>query len=217
MNFKSIGQNPSSRRLSFFLNFIDSFGMSRNEFCKTIGLRSTIHINWINADDIALSQIFKVTKRVGYVLKFYIEPKDPKKAEEYRARSIRVNNSHSPYTKNLDFLKDFLEIENVTNSALCASIGISKTRVNYWYNRDDMSLSRLYSIVEAYQKNLHVIFEPYEQVEHCSSSEVLYELHHNYCYPFGEQFGHKHIIRECGPQKRTQAQDLTPGADPDYK
>ena len=188
MDFIFAGQPASSRRISFFLNFIDSFGYSRTEFFKSVGLRSTLINNWMNSDDVSISYLFLISKRINYRCFIYIEPKDPKEAKDYRSKAFRTMQSGSEFSSNLDFLKDFVEIEKISAASLCARISKSRSRLNYWYSVDDIALKTIYSICQAYNRNLHVVFKPVETDEHCAGSEVIYEVYRNHCYPFGKEF-----------------------------
>ena len=75
-----------TKRITFFINFIDSFGMTRAEFFRSISMNRNTYINWLNADDISLRKIFDICTRVKYRCSIYLEPKNEEEAEKFRAK-----------------------------------------------------------------------------------------------------------------------------------
>ena len=151
------------KRITFFINFIDSFGMTRAEFFRSISMNRNTYINWLNADDISLRKIFDICTRVKYRCSIYLEPKNEEEAEKYRKRCLRVNNYLAEYSKRTDFLKDFLDIEKLTQKSLCDAIGASRSRVTTWFDVDSVSLSKIFEIAQVFDRNVHFVFTHFEE------------------------------------------------------
>ncbi len=192
MLFSFAHQHPSKSRIAFFMNFIQSFGKPEGEVMKKCKMPETFLNHVRHSDNLRISVLFKICKSLGYSCLIFLEPQNPPEAQLYRERAFRTryNGSHG---KNLDFLKDFCEIEGIRNPELGKRLGFSRARVSGWLRTDDLDLRRVYAICKAYNRNFHVIIQPLSTQNddsHHNDDEckVIYDLNHHHCYPFGDEF-----------------------------
>lgn len=187
MIFKCIGKHPSERRISFLINFIDTFGLPRSEMMVNCGMSKGYLNNVFHSDNISISKIKKICKTLGYSCLIFLEPKNPVEAEQYREQCLRTQHTNPARAINLDFLLDLIEIEDMTKSDIGKRLNLSRSRVTYWLKTDNICLRRVYEICKAYNRNLHVIFKPLpgsfsDDQSDEGESKVIYDLHTHHCY-----------------------------------
>lgn len=193
MLFSFAKKHPSKRRISFFMNFIHSFGKSVSDVMKDCKMAGTYLSNVIFKDNLKVSAILKICRALGYSCQFYLEPPNPAEAQLYRERAYRTNITGSHW-KNMGFLRDFCEIEGIRPSDISKKLGYARGRVSVWLKVDDLDLRRIYAICKAYNRNLHVVIKPLspspfkESQQGNDDSMVIFDLSHHHCYPFGENF-----------------------------
>ena len=163
-------------RLKFLVNFMDSFGLSREEIGKIATLSPSTMNNWLISDDISISNLNKICQSLGYRCYLYIEPRKASEAEEYREKCIHTNQDIR-HAKNICFLQDFLENNQLTKAAVCYKLGLTRGRLNYYFNENDILISRVHDICKVFNRNLHVVIKPLAEITIPDECEVISEMH----------------------------------------
>ncbi len=78
----------------------------------------------------------------------------PKKLQDNLEKGILKKEEQN---KNLRFLKEFLSRNSISKRKLAKAIGMSAGAVETWFNTDDVAISYLYRIKEAYKVDISFI------------------------------------------------------------
>lgn len=194
-------KGPATQRLRFVTNFVDSFGMNRDEVLKMSGINYSTFSNWIKTDDIMLSNLNRLCRSLGYRCDIYIEPKDSRLAEDYRRRCLHTNQDIREVT-NVCFLVDFIELNRLSKATVCYKLGLTRGRMNYYLNNNDILLSRVHDICKAFDQNLHIVIHPIAELELPEEAEVICETYVQSTFPLFSNLIEKNENEEARKPRR---------------
>ena len=121
----------------------------------------------LTRDDMKVTRAYTILKNLGYNL----EIKLTKKEEEIKNYTLsftrKEDNTKSKSTelknKNIAFLEEFMIKNNIGKTELARDIQVSPGAVFNWFKNDNISISYLYKIKEAYNIELEYIITPLEK------------------------------------------------------
>jgi transcriptional regulator with XRE-family HTH domain len=163
--------------LLFLDQLVKSQGVTHKQLAALIGVTPQ-RISYIfnKADDCFLSRACEIARSVGYDLKVNLVPNAGKirtteiNLEGYRHNDVdvRINGKilvkrkpqsatrypdyiqNCPTDSRLHFLAEFIKKENLLLYELAGSVGLSGSFFNYTFKNDDILVSILYRIAQAY-------------------------------------------------------------------
>lgn len=147
------------RNLKFLLDLFDATGLTPHTFAQlTANPASTataLRLQ-LNKDDMKVSKARAIVDTVGYTLDIRFTDKSPERDEDpsYIVRlPSGIKKAENKY-ENLGFLMDFLKSHAVTQRGLADKIGMSPGAVFTWFKLDDIAISYLNRIKDAFDVNL---------------------------------------------------------------
>lgn len=156
--------------LRFLLDFFTATGLTPYSFSqRTDNPRSTAQAlrMQLKKDDMKLSRAKQIVSIAGYKLDVEFNDKAsatketpgyslilPDDLRENLERGVLKNGSQY---ENLTFLKKFLSRNNLSYRKLAQKIGMSAGAVETWFCIDDMAISYLYRIKDAFQSDITFI------------------------------------------------------------
>lgn len=156
--------------LRFLLDFFTATGLTPYSYSKlTDNPTSTAQAlrTQLKRDDMKVSRAKEIVSTAGY--KLDIEFKDDicavKETPGYTLRlpeNLRENLERGglkkeSQNKNLTFLKEFLSRNNISSRKLAQKIGMSAGAVETWFSTDDLAISYLYRIKDAFKVDISFI------------------------------------------------------------
>lgn len=140
--------------LRFLLDFMKALGLNTESLCKPTGQPPQSFRIQLKRDDMKLSKAKRLIEANGYKLEIRLIPKETKQDSEgyivTLPRIIKKNDN----PKNLDFLKDFIASRGESQYVLADKLGVTQGAVFAWFNTDDILISYIIKIKEAYDVNL---------------------------------------------------------------
>lgn len=147
------------RNLKFLLDLFDATGLTPHTFAQLTpnpASTATALRLQLNKDDMKVSKARAIVDTVGYTLDIRFTDKTPVQDEDpsYIVRlPSGIKKTESKY-ENLGFLMDFLKSHAVTQRGLADKIGMSPGAVFTWFKLDDIAISYLNKIKDAFDVNL---------------------------------------------------------------
>ena len=155
------------RNLRFLLDIFRATGFTP----QTFGLltdnphsTSTALRLQLNKDDMKISRAKQIVSTLGYELSIDNKEKKPPRPVDPRYKLVlpktlqrnleRGYLSKKDRNKNLSFLLEFLSRNGITKSRLVQAVGLCPGAVLQWFHTDDMAISYLYKIEEAYDVDI---------------------------------------------------------------
>ncbi len=146
----------SDKRLGFLLEILDLKGIAKTELAARLKVSQQSVFKFFKNDNMKLSYAIHVMDVLGYNLVVYLE----KDGDDMRSIIENVTKILKPdERKLLTFLLIAFKKYNIDATSLAPKIGFYKTGVMRWFRVDDILLSRLYQVAEAYDLKLHIIPE----------------------------------------------------------
>lgn len=169
---RTSGEN-SSRRMYFFDQILKKLGYSYNVLAERSGFSSQLIGWWLVADDCKYSNLVKVLKSINVGIEPTFEDKDNKN-QIINVERCEVRGTLPPAPKkqckneigseilkkrleeggNLKFLAEFIRESGITLSAFSRKIKTDYTCFRRWLTIDDIPVSKLYQIAEAFDKKI---------------------------------------------------------------
>ena len=157
------------RNLRFLLDVFVATGHTPHTFSQiTDNPRSTAAAlrTQLNKDDMKVSRAKQIVSTLGYKLSIDIKEKNspcqealgykldlPKALKRNLERGFLQKEDRN---KNLTFLLEFLSRNNISRRKLVQVVGLSPGAVQQWFRTDDIAISHLFKIEEAY--DVEIVF-----------------------------------------------------------
>lgn len=143
------------KNLRFLLEFKAALGLNTESLCKPTGLSpQSIRIQF-KRDDMKLSKAKRIIESHGYKLNVNLTPrKQGKDNGDNYIVNLPVITKKTEQAKNLDFLKDFMQLMGESQYALANKLEVTQGAVFAWLSTDDILISYLVKIVEKYDADI---------------------------------------------------------------
>lgn len=163
---KTTDERLSGKRLSFLYMFLKANFITLRSIPTEVIPYAALNTN-MGKDDMRLSQAIRILNHYHYNLFIYLEPKDPYNAERYRERCVHVNALKFTPTvsSNMAFLRDFVEVNKLKLKDITDKMGVAASAIYYWYQSDDLMISKIYKLAKVFNVNLRFVIEPMETVQ----------------------------------------------------
>lgn len=136
----------SEKRLQFILSLMEVRGVTKHELARMMGVSPQNIFTYLKRDDMKLSYAQEVCSRLGYDLSYRLE-------KDGAARDV-VTDIEGLVGKDglqrLAFLRVAMGRYGIERKDLAERLGLNYTGVNRWFKVDDIAISYLYEIAEAY-------------------------------------------------------------------
>ncbi len=147
------------KNLKFLLDLFNATGLTPHSFAQMtsnpVSTATALRLQ-LNKDDMKVSKARAIVDTVGYTLDIRFTDKTPARDEDpsYIVRlPSGIKKAENKY-ENLGFLMDFLKSHAVTQRGLADKIGVSPGAVFTWFKLDDIAISYLNRIKDAFDVNL---------------------------------------------------------------
>ena len=156
---------PDVKRLRFILDVFHALQLTPNSYARltpTPASTSSILRAQLNADDMKVSKAKEIFSNLGLLLGIEFVDKEPPKEtgytitipEEILRRKDELMQEKYNY-ENIGFLWKFMQERNLSKRQLSRDIGLTAGAVFTWFKSDDIAISHLYTIKDAYGVELH--------------------------------------------------------------
>lgn len=163
----------TTRRLHFLDQILKTLGYSYNELAERSGYSSQLIGWWMIADNCKYKHLIKVLQSINIGIEPKFEDKEasteiikeeryelrgtlpslPKKTAKEDIGSI-ILNKRLEEGGDLLFLAQFIKESGLTLSAFCKKIKTDYTCFRRWISTDDIPISKLYEIADAFDKKI---------------------------------------------------------------
>jgi hypothetical protein len=137
------------RNLAFVRDFLNRQGIGVPRAAEMLGLSRQAVNHWFAKDDARLSSIQSLFTACGYNLVLSFERPAVQSGPAIICQEEPLAPSEVRSHGRLAFLDNAIRCYGINNSALCRSLGINKTAIQYWFKKDDLFVSHLFDIAEA--------------------------------------------------------------------
>lgn len=164
---KFINGNWHVKNLNFLLEFMEKCGYSTGDIARAVGLQRQAVTRWLVVDDTKLSYVIKFSEAIG--CDFLISYEVPEVSQERTNMAIDkalFNKTIQGFMDSrLAFLRLALWKTNTTYTALADKLGLSRSSVQNWLMKDDISFRYIYLIAEAMDWTVDIYFRAKEKAE----------------------------------------------------
>lgn len=140
--------------LRFLLDFMKAVGLNTEALCKPTGQPPQSLRIQLKRDDMKLSKAKRLIESNGYKLEIRYIPKEKNTEEDNYIVTLPHIVKKKENKRDLDFIKDFIASQGDSQYALAEKIGVTQGAVFAWFNTDDILISYIIKIKEAYDVNL---------------------------------------------------------------
>ncbi len=146
----------SDKRLGFLLEVLELREISKVELAARLQVSQQSVFKFLRNDNMKLSQAVHIMDVLGYKLVVYLE----RDGDDMRSIVRNADRMLKPEERKLlTFLKIAFRKYNIDAASLASLIGLYKTGVMRWFKVDDILISRLYQVAEAYDLKLCIFPE----------------------------------------------------------
>lgn len=162
MPFYESSRRPKAegyRRLQFIVDVVGLNNLGYDDVAAKLGLTKPTIYSCIREDDMSLSRAEDICELLGFDLHFsFVIPNDN---SEYviDGKHIVPDKKGKFRLRRLAFLSSFLKARGVTQYTLGEKLGLAGSTVAAWFQRDDIKISRLFQIADAYGYSVRVDIE----------------------------------------------------------
>ena len=146
-----------------YLQFVDSFikqsGMTLEQAANKAGITRQTIFHWFQLDDAKIQSVVKFINGCGYKIEFALQPI----SNEVGDALVTINAKAIPATvgdKTLSFLDEAIDRYGIQRKEAAAKLGLTYTSLYYWFKHDDVFISYIYKIAEAYGLKLIINIDP---------------------------------------------------------
>lgn len=140
--------------LRFLLDFMKALRLNTETLCKPTALPPQSLRIQLKRDDLKLSKAKRLIESHGYKLDIRLIPKTNKQGDDGYIVTLPNIQRKKEAPKNLDFLKEYMQSIGESQYALADKLGVTQAAIYAWYNTDDILISYIIKIKEAYDLNL---------------------------------------------------------------
>ena len=152
-------QHYGCRNLKFLLDLFDAVELTPHTFAQLTpnpASTATALRLQLNKDDMKVSKARSIVDTIGYTLDIRFTDKIPTPDEDpsYIVHLPTEIKKHESKYENLGFLMDFLKTHGISQRGLAEKIGMSPGAVFTWFKLDDVAISYLNQIKDAFDVKL---------------------------------------------------------------
>lgn len=161
---KEINLSPREvgyERLGFFSTFLKSQGLVYEDVAKLVGFTRIAVGHWFIIDDMSLKMMSNIIDMLGYSLdiRLYREGVEIEGPRIDETKLLRMKEDGLKMTR-LSFLSVALMRYGITKEEMAKSIGLGYTAVRFWFQKDDVSMSRLFQVCEGLGFSIDIRITP---------------------------------------------------------
>lgn len=162
---KEINLSPKDvgySRLGFFLTFLKSQGLVYEDVAKLVDMTRIAVSHWFIADDMNLAMMKRIIDKLGYRIEIslYRENVDTGQTVMVDTSRLYKRTGGEVTMTNLSFLTMALLRYGISKEEMAKSIGLGYTAVRFWFQRDDVSMSRLFQVCEGLGFSMDIRITP---------------------------------------------------------
>lgn len=139
--------------LRFMLDFMRATGHNTASLCKLSNMPPQAFRLQLKSDDMKLSKAKQLIKNAGYKLEIKLYP-GPQEASDTDYIVTLPKKQAEEGGENLRFIMDFIKRSGDSQHELGRKIGITQGAVFAWFRTDDIMISYIVKIKEAYKAKL---------------------------------------------------------------
>lgn len=136
----------NEKRLQFLLTMMDAKGVSKYELARMLGNTPQNIFTYFKRDDMKLSVAQDIFSRLGYDLQFRLEREGEKRDVVMDVEGLLIGGQLS----RLAFLKIAMSQYGIGRKEMAERLGLNYTGINRWFKVDDIAISYIYEIAEAF-------------------------------------------------------------------
>lgn len=147
----------NAKRLDFLTKLMSIHSIGRPELAKLMETTPQNIFTYFKRDDMKLSYAMEIAKALGYTMSFSMDTEDVASKDVVYDLSLLVGNGS---VKKLTFLRVALAMNGIESKDVAEKLGLNYTGVNKWFKVDDIALSYVFSIADAYGFKFHITVKP---------------------------------------------------------
>jgi len=145
-----------SKNLKFLVALLEACGMTKVDLAKMMGKSPQNIFKYFQLDDMKLSFAQEIAEKMGYRLSFRLEAVDqPQENVSIEVEQlIKATPGAQLSVKRMSFLRLAMSIYDMDRKTIADHLGLAPAAVTRWFAVDDIYISYIFRIAEAY--NLHL-------------------------------------------------------------
>lgn len=153
------------KNLRFLADFMRLSGNTTTTLAQKVGIGRQAIYNYFKRDDMSIQMIYKIIESNGCKIRFIMERPEPADSDVI----IRLNNY---FLKNLPegikfgklyFVNLAMQRYLITAKDICEKLGCARSTVSAWFTTDNMMISYVYRICEAFDLKLKIEITPKDE------------------------------------------------------
>ena len=137
----------SEKRLQFILSMMEMKKVTKHELAQMMGVSPQNIFTYFKRDDMKLSYAQEVSARLGYDLSIRLERDD---APVHNVITEIEGLVGKDGLQRLAFLRIAMSQYGIERKMIAEKLGLNYTGVNRWFKVDDIAISYIFDIAQAY-------------------------------------------------------------------
>ena len=145
--------------LQFVGSFIKQSGMTLEQAAAKAGITRQTVFYWFKKDDAKIKSVVNFINGCGYNIEFALQPISNEVGDALvtiNAKSVQPADG----SRILSFLDEAIDRYGIMRKEAAAKLGLTYTSLYYWFLHDDIFISYIYKIAEAYGLKLIIKIDP---------------------------------------------------------
>lgn len=149
------------KNLKFLAQFMKSMGLTTGDLAKAVNLQRHSVTRWFLVDDAYLSKVQQIAEAYG--CEFIISYEVPQDFIENTKLVIdtKISRIEDIYVEDcrLAFLRRAMLQSKLSVKALATTVSLTRSSINRWFKKDDITFRYIYQIAEAMGWTLNMCFK----------------------------------------------------------